>query len=132
MAARHDGGVVGHASRLWEKDERQDRADEGEDGADAQGRGVSFVEGAVDRACAERDHQLWKDDGNVEDANGETLATALLSGNLRHNGPRYTEQHLRACNNSTIKQCKQAARTAGFRRTASNNPMLKQNSCLTA
>ena len=59
-AAGHDGGV-GHASRLWEKDERQDRANEGEDAADAQGRGVPFVEGAVDGACAERDHQLNDD-----------------------------------------------------------------------
>lgn len=57
MAARHDGGV-GHASRIWENDERQDGADEGEAGGDAEGRGVSLVEGAVDGACAESDHQL--------------------------------------------------------------------------
>ena len=57
MPARHDGGV-GHPSRFGEQDHRQDRADQGEGGADAEGRGVALVEDAVDGAGGERDHQL--------------------------------------------------------------------------
>ena len=57
MPARHDGGV-GHPSRLGEQDHRQDRADQGEGGADAEGRGVALVEDAVDGAGGKRDHQL--------------------------------------------------------------------------
>jgi hypothetical protein len=37
---------------------------------------------------------LWYDDGDVEHANGEALATALLGGNLGRDGPRDTIQHL--------------------------------------
>jgi hypothetical protein len=39
---------------------------------------------------------LWKDDCNVEDANGETLTTAVLGGNLRRHGPRHAVEHLHA------------------------------------
>lgn len=57
MPTRHEGGG-GQAFRLGEQDDCQDRADQGEGSADAEGRGVALVEGAVDRAGGERDHQL--------------------------------------------------------------------------
>lgn len=43
---------------------------------------------------------LWHDDCNVEDTNGEALATVLVSDNLRSNGPWNAEQHLQDKKNS--------------------------------
>lgn len=56
-----------------------------------------------DKSMVKKNFYLWKDDGDVEDTNGETLASTLLSCNLRRHGPWDTEQHLQARNNSTTR-----------------------------
>jgi hypothetical protein len=61
VAASHDG-CARHATRLGQQDDRQDSADECEGASHAEGRGVALVEGAVNGAGEERDHQLMKEE----------------------------------------------------------------------
>jgi hypothetical protein len=63
VAASHDG-CAGHSTRPGQQEDRQYRADQRDDAADAEGWGVALVERAVDGPGGDRDHQLMTEESN--------------------------------------------------------------------